>query len=487
MTVRLTGRDLDRDQIVRVARGRERVELDEEARARMTRSRAIVRKALDRGDPIYGSSTAVGVLKRIAVAAPDAGGYASWMIGHHVVGQGPAAADDVVRATMLRLANQLAEGSAGVRPQLADRLVAALNDGETPLVRTIGSVGQADLAPLADLASALFTDETLEAGEGTALLANNAFSTGWAALAVADVATLLDAMDVAGALSLEGFAANPTMIHATIGEVRPYPGIRRTLERLRDLLAGSALWDPGVARNLQDPLTFRNLPQIQGACRDVLEHVDGQLAIELNASQGNPIVVAAEERVISVANFEILPLVLVLDYLRLVLATALTSSAERIVKALGTPWSGLPTGLTPMPNTAEAGLTYLSLAAQSLAVEARLLAQPVSFELTSTAHAEGIEDRTTMAPLAARRVAEMTELGCTIVAIELAVAAQAVQLRSLRQGTGTARALAAVRRDVPFLDAGDHVPDVTGLATAVRSGRFGRDVLTGGIAGVDGA
>jgi len=487
MTVLLTGRDLDRDQVVRVARQREPVELAPEARERMTRSRDVVRAALRRGDLVYGSNTAVGVLKRVGIEPAETERYAAWMIRHHIVGQGPAATDDVVRATMLRLANHFAEGSTGVRPELADRLATALNERETPRVRTIGSVGQADLAPMAELADALVREMELEAGEGTALLDNNAFATGWSALAVADVATLLDAMDVAGALSLEGLAANPALLHPAIADARPYSGLRRTLERFGELLAGSAIWDAGVARNLQDPLTFRNLPQIQGACRDVLDHVDGQLGIELNASQGNPIVVPAEERLISVANFEILPLAAALDYLRIILATALTSSAERTVKALGTPWSGLPTGLTPRSGTAEAGLTYLSLAAQSLAVEARLLAQPVSFELTSTAHAEGIEDRTTMAPLAARRVAEMAALGSSIVAIELAVAAQAVQLRGLRQGRGTSRGLAAIRQVVPYLDSGDHVPDVTLLADAVRSGALGREALGGEIAGVDGA
>ncbi len=465
MTVRLTGRDLDRDQVVRVARDGERVELDVTARARMTRSRDVVRAVLQRGEPVYGSNTAVGVLKRVGIAATDADGYAASMNRHHIVGQGPTASDDLVRATMVRLANHFAEGSAGVRPELADRLVAALNGGEIPLLRTIGSIGQADLAPLADLGDALFRGMTLEAGEGTAILDNNSFSTAWAALAVADVEILLDTMDVAGALSLEGLAANPTMLHPAIGEVRPYPGLRETLTRFRELLTDSAIWDAGVPRNLQDPLTFRNLPQIQGACRDVLAHVDAQLAIELNASQGNPIVVAAEERVISVANFEILPLAVALDYLRLVLATALTSSAERTVKILGAPWSGLPTGLT-------AGLTYLSLAAQSLAVEARLLAQPVSFEVASTTHAEGIEDRTTMAPLAARRLAEMVGLGERIVAIELTVGAQATDLRGLRRGRGTEAAVAVVRGVIPFLDVDDSVPEIEPLVELVGQGAF---------------
>jgi histidine ammonia-lyase len=474
MTVRLTGHDLDRDQLVRVARVGERVELDGAARIRMLQSRGIVRQALDRGDPVYGSNTAVGVLKRVGVPAGDAEDYSTWMIGHHLVGQGPAATTDVVRATMLRLANHFAEGSAGVRPELADRLVAALNDGETPQIRTIGSIGQADLAPLAELADELFAGMALEAGEGTALLDNNAFSTGWAALAVTDVATLLDAMDVAGALSLEGIAANPTMLHAAIGDARPYPGLQRTLDRLRGLLAGGAIWEAGVARNLQDPLTFRNLPHIQGACRDVLDHVDAQLAIELNASQGNPIVVLGPDggEVISVANFEILPIAAGLDYLRVVLASALAASAERTVKLLEHSWTGLPTGLTMSGDPSDPGLAYWGIVVQSLAAEARTLAAPVSHEVVSTAHAEGIEDRATHAPLAARRTGEMVRLGERVVALELGAAAQAADLRGHALGAGTDGALTLVREAIPHLGAGDAVPDLEPLVDAIGRGAF---------------
>ncbi len=348
MTVVLTGHDLTRDEVVRVARGGEPVALDADARARMAATpRDRRRRSRPRGGRVRHDDRASGVLKRVGVAAADAADYSSGMLAHHLVGQGPDAPPDVVRATILRLANHFAESSPGVRPELADRLIAALNDGEAPRIHAIGSVGSADLAPLAELASVLFDGMALEPGEGTALLDNNAFATGWAALAVADAEALLDALDVAGALSLDGFAANPTMLHPAIGAVRPYPGLQATLARLTDLLAGSAIHDPGVARNLQDPLTFRNLPQIHGAARDVLAHVDGVLAIELNASQGNPIVVPSEGRIVSVANFEILPLAAALDYLRIVLATALTTATERVVKALYPPWSGLPTGLVP--------------------------------------------------------------------------------------------------------------------------------------------
>jgi histidine ammonia-lyase len=473
VTVVLTGRSLDREELVRVAREGAQVTLDPEAVQRMRATREVVDRALADGRPVYGLSTAVGVLKRVGVGADAAGDYSRRMIRQHAVAQGSAAAPELVRATMVRLANAFAEGSTGVRPVLAERLVAALNDNEIPVVRTLGSIGQADLAPMADLALALFSDLPLEAGEGLALVSSNAFSTASAALAIADTARLLDAMELAGALSLEAIAARPTMLHEAIGIVRPYPGLQEVLGRLRAHLEGSALWEAATPRNLQDPLTFRNLPQIQGACRDVLEHVDRQLQVELNASQSNPIVVPAEDAIISVANFEILPLAVALDYIRLVLATALSAAAERTVKLLEAPWSGLPTGLTPAADTSDPGLAYLGIAVQGLAAEARSLAQPVSFEVVSTAHAEGIEDRATMAPLAARRVGEMVGLGERIVAIELTVGAQATDLRGLRRGRGTEAAVGIVRGVVPFLGVDDMVPDVEPLVGRVRDGVFG--------------
>ncbi|TMD29417.1 MAG: hypothetical protein E6I94_06635, partial [Chloroflexi bacterium] len=162
-------------------------------------------------------------------------------------------------------------------------------------------------------------------------------------------------------------------------------------------------------------------------------------------------------------------------------------AAERVVKLLETPWSGLPTGLAPASGegagadagtnagSTEAGLSYLGIAVQSLAAEARLLAAPVSFELASTSHAEGIEDRTTMAPLAARRLADMVGLGQRIVAVEMVVAAQAAELRGHSpHGRGTAAALAAVRKVVPSLEPGGEVPDVEPLVAVLQSDGIGR-------------
>ena len=268
-------------------------------------------------------------------------------------------------------------------------------------------------------------------GKRCAPLNNNAFSTALAALAVADLATLLDALDVAGALDLEAFAANTSFLDRAVGDVRPYPGVVEALSRLRDLLDGSSLWD-GDPRTLQDPLCFRTLPQVHGAARDALRYGQSVLAVELNAHQGNPLVVADGERIVSVGNFDVAPLAAALDFLRIALAPVLASAAERGLKLLQTSHSGLPEGLAASAGLAEPGLSELGAAVQALAAEARLLAQPVSYELVSTTQHEGIEDRTTMSPFAARRLAEMVELGARVVAIELTIAAQAIDLRRPR-------------------------------------------------------
>ncbi|MFL5927652.1 MAG: aromatic amino acid lyase [Gaiellaceae bacterium] len=461
------------EQVVGVARRGDAVELDGGARSRMQRARDLADAALEReGGPVYGLSTGVGVRKRAQVGLAEQREFNRRLILNHLVGQGAAAPDDAVRATMVVLANVLARGASPASPALAQRVVEALNSRRHPPVRMLGSLGQADLAPMADLAHGLLGDAAeLKPGEGLALLNNNAFATGLAALAVADCARLLDAALVAGALDLEAFAANLSIVDPAVARERPYAGLATAVAELRELLAGSALFAEGAARNLQDPLTFRCLPQVHGAALDALGFLRAQLDIELNAAQGNPLVDVEAGRIVSVGNFDALPLAAALDFLRIALAPVLTSANERMVKLLQTPLSGLPEGLSERPGSAEDSLSEYGPAGQALTAEARLLAQPVSFELASSAHAEGIEDRATMAPLAARRLAEMTSLGERIVAIELLVACQAVDLRGHTLGAGTTRAHALVRERIPFKREVDPIPSsLEPLRLLVRSG-----------------
>ncbi len=475
MTVVVDGERLTLAQLISVARDGARVQLAPEAVQRMAATRERVERALARGDAVYGMTTGLGQQKRHRVAPDEIEAFNRRLIQNHRIGHGPPVAVEVVRATMLRLVNGFAKGTVGVRPLLAERVVDALNDGATPEVRLLGSPGTADLAPLADLAHSLFRDVPLQAKEGLALVNNSSFSTALASLALDDARILADSLTVAAALELEAFAANVSTLHPAVAQTRPYPGLRTESERLRVALAGSYLWSAGSARNLQDPLSYRAIAQVNGALRDALEFACGQLAIELNSHHDNPIVLSDEDRMISAGNYDILPVAAALDFVRIALAPALTACAERALKLLQTPLSGLPGGLSRHEGVDRGGLGAISWAAHALAGEARLLAQPVSFELPSTTPEEGIGDRITMAPLAARRLAEQIELTQRIIAISLLTATQAIDLRDPPQlGEVTTRVRAQVRGRIAFVGPDNYPVDLEPIVDLVRTAALAR-------------
>jgi histidine ammonia-lyase len=424
--------------------------------------RAVVERSLEGESPVYGLTTGVGVRKRTRVEPADLAEFNRRLILEHRVGQGDPAPLDVVRAQLLLVVNGFARGTSGVRIELLEQLVARLNDGPPPVVRMLGSIGMADLPANADLAFSALDGFELAAKEGLALLSNNAFSTALAALALADATRLLDTLDVAAALDLEALAGNLSAL--------------QTAPRLRELLDGSYLWTDGVARNLQDPLSFRCIPQLHDAARAAFDFAHHRLGQELNASQENPIVLIDEERIVSVGNFDALQLAAALDFTRIALAPVLTTASERTVKLLQSPVTDLPEGLAAESGLAESGLSEFGVPVQALAAEAKLLAAPVSTETASTSHHEGIEDRITLAPLSARRLAEMVELGERVAAIELVVAAQAIDLRGPPQlGAATGALYRKVRELVPATGRGEAPPqDLEPVRLLVKSGAWHR-------------
>ena len=263
------------------------------------------------------------------------------------------------RQTQSFISQRLQE--AGVRPQLQHGQNFLIDLNLVDLIVRTANLGSSDVV--------------LEVGTGLGSLTSR-----MAELAAGVVTVEIDPRLFALASEELAGLSNVTMLHPAIGDVRPYPGLCFALERLRGLLEGSYLWETGSARNLQDPLTFRCLPQIHGATRDALDFTKRQLEIELNASQENPLVIPDEDRIVSVANFDILPLAAALDFLRVALAPALTSACERMLKLLQGPLTGLPDGLAPRQGLAENSLGEFGVAAQALTAEARLLASPVSYE-----------------------------------------------------------------------------------------------------------
>src|SRR3984893_14646313 len=287
MTITLNGSDLTVTEVIAVARHGAAVALAPGAVETMAQARAVVEEVLANGEPVYGLTTGVGERKSFLLDPAQRRNFNQRLVLNHRIAQGDTAPADVVRGAMVCLANSDAKGVTGVRPELAQMIVTLLNEGFAPPVRRLGSIGEGDLGPMADLAHGLITRSGFEVAEneGLALVSSNAFTTAWACIATADAEALLAVFDVAGALDLEAFGANLTCLHPVIEQTRPYPGLTATLHRLRALLEGSHLWQPGAARFLQDPLTFRCLPQINGAARDALRYATNILKIELNASQ----------------------------------------------------------------------------------------------------------------------------------------------------------------------------------------------------------
>jgi histidine ammonia-lyase len=471
--IRLDGRSLTIEGLLAIAEGGEIAVLDSPARDSMAQGRRVVLDAIEAGKSVYGATTGVAERKRIPLDPQDRGAFANRLVESHRVAQGPPAERTAVRAAMACLANSFATGRAGVRPELAELFVEALRDNFEPRVRSLGSVGQSDIGPMADLAHEVLqrANFVLECAEGLPLVSSNAFSTALAALAIRSAERFLESACAAAALDLEAFAGNLSSLDESVYWSRPLPGVDVILETMHRLLDGSGLWDEGTARFLQDPMTFRSIPQVNGAARGALDYARTIVETELNSFQGNPAIDLEHRRVIPLANFDAVAMSAALDFVRIAMATVINASSERTVKLLQEPASGLPSGLAPTLNSGSDALAELAVASQSLTVQARMLAQPVSFEPTSSYLAEGIEDRSTMAPLSAQRLDEMVYLGARVVAIELAVSCQAVDVRDWGGlGSGTGEVYTLVRRHVPFADGATPPQHLDPLVDLVRLG-----------------
>ena len=491
-TVTLTGDDLFIEEVVRVARRGARVAVSGGALNRVRRAREVVEHVLERGDPVYGMNTGVGSLARFRVPFEHLEQFSATLVSRHTTHQGAEVSEEVVRAMMVTRVNGMAKGGVGVRTELLGSFVDALNAGVHPVVRLGGSVGQADLAEMAEigqvligLGEAYYRGERmsgaaalkaaglepirLKAKEGLALISANGITMGHGSLVLSDVADLLDVFDVTAALSLEAFGANLSTVHPEAARLRPHPGQRRAADRLRELLADSYLFRPGAARNLQDPLSFRCVPQTHGACYDAHAYARGTMEVEINSASDNPLVLIEDKTIISVGNFDVVALAVAFDLLRVAVAQVVHLANERIQKHLWSQFSGLPTGLAARDG--DEGLRPLGYTSASLAAEARVLANPVSLDYRGQI-AEGIEDHASMAPLGVRKTEELVEIARRIAALELTVAARAVELRGRpRLGAGTRAAHGLTSRYAAIVPE-EHWPDLDGLTEAIASGRL---------------
>jgi len=508
----LTGADLTIADVEAVARRAAAARLDDDARARMGEARGVIEELVAAGEVVYGVTTGFGDLASSFVPTAQGEQLQENLLVSHAAGVGEAFPREIVRAMLLLRANTLALGHSGCRPELVDRLLAFLDRGIHPVVPAQGSVGASgDLAPLAHLALPLIGRGEVElegtvmpsaealgrvgleplrlrAKEGLALLNGTQMMGAIGALLLADADRLAATASVAAAMSVEALLGTDVAFAAAYQLARPHPGQIAVAAELRHLLRDSGLQRAhhGTPHKVQDPYSLRCVPQVHGAIRDALDHLRAVLDIELNSATDNPLVfpdggVADEAtvatgggRVISGGNFHGEPLALALDFAKLAL-TELGSISERRTALLVDPRlnGGLPPFLAAASGL-DSGMMIVQYTAAALASENKVLAHPASADTIPTSANQ--EDHVSMGSIAARHARTVLGHVEQILAIELVVAAQALDLRlhslpGTQPGAGVAEAHALVRSRVAHLDHDrEPGPDLAAATALVRSG-----------------
>lgn len=469
----LTGSDLTPEAVVAVARDRRKVGLADSARSATAAARAVVERYLAEDRPAYGLTTGLGPRVVERVPHEELAAFSRITVLGRAQAVGAPLPAEAVRAAMLVRANGLARGGAGAQPAVAEALVAALNAGVHPVVPSIASVGASDLCLMAHIGLGLIgegeaeheglrrpaADALARAGlaplelgpkDGLAICSANAVSAGQAALVLHDAGRLLAQADLAAALSMEGFRANLSPLDPRVAAARPAPGQAESAGRLRAFLSGGVLTEPGAARRVQDPLSFRCVSQVHGSLAAALAFAAPAVAAELNGAGDNPLVLPDTGEMLSTGNFHTPALALAFDALGLALSQVANLAVNRMERLLTERLSALPTGLTRR-NMTRVGMGAATKAMEALAAEIRHLANPVSVD--QRAGADNVEDDTTNAAYAVAKAARMIERLRLLVAFELIAGAQAVELAGVeRLGQGTRAAYSAVRALVAPID-----------------------------------
>ncbi len=475
-TVTLSDARVGIRHVIRVARDHAPVAIGPGVVERLTRARAVVDRAAAGDTPVYGLNSALGANTGARLTKDEQGPYQVRAVRARAVGVGPPFSPDAVRAAMFTRAAGMARGGSGVSLPVFRALIDALNAGIVPYVPGRGSIGVADLPQLAHvalvligegeaivdgarvpggdaLAAAGLAPATLAAKDGLALISSNAVTVGRASLVLADLARTLALHTDVIALSFEAFRANLSPLDPRAQAARPAPGQAEAATRILIALAGSALAKPGAARRVQDPLSFRCVPQVHGALHDALARAVDHVEIELNSAADSPYADADGDRLFSTGNFHVPGLTLALETLGLAVAQAATLAVERCLRLLSPATSDLPLQLT-RGGPQQSGFATTQKPLIALATEIRHLANPTSLDFLPVS--EGIEDHATMAPACVTKLDAMRECYVTLIAIEAVIAAQAVDLRSpdvlATLGTGARRIYDGVRARVAVLD-----------------------------------
>jgi len=495
-TIELDGNSLTLEAIRDVALGRAQVRLSAAAGKRVDEARALVEKIAAGDEPSYGINTGFGTLAEVRIDKKDLRELQRNLILSHAAGVGAPLPLPEARVLLLLRCNVLAKGFSGIRRSTLQLALEMLNRGVVPVVPERGSVGASgDLAPLAHLAlvfigegEAFFEDARLpgaqaleraglkpvelEAKEGLTLVNGTQAMCAVGVPALLKAEVLAELYDVAGAMTLEGLLGSHKPFAAAIQEVRAHSGQRACAENLRRILKGSELVETHVnCAKVQDPYSLRCMPQVHGAARDGIAFARRTLEVEVNSGTDNPLVFTQTSEIVSGGNFHGQPVSLALDVLAMS-ATQLMAISERRVEQLVNPsLSGLPPFLARNPGL-NSGFMIAQVTSAALVAESRILSHPASVD--SIPSSAGREDHVSMGMTAALKARTVMEHAAHCLAIELLVAAAALDFRNpVKPGKGALAAYQAVRARVPPLDRDRELHrDIAAVTALIDSGEL---------------
>ena len=461
------------DQINQIFSAKKSLRLSDSAIERIKTCKAYLANRIERSEkPIYGVNTGFGSLHNHTIEHEDLGQLQKNLVRSHACGTGDRVDDLIVRLMLFLKIQSLAYGNSGVQLILVERLIELFNNNAFPVIYKQGSLGASgDLAPLAHLGLALLGEGELsfdgkiiqgkalkeifgwepldlEAKEGLALLNGTQFMSAHGVFAIFESKRLSKLADIIGAISVDAFDGRIEPFQPLINEIRPHEGQKETANFVSRLLEGSQLISQ-PKQHVQDPYSFRCIPQVHGASKDAIRYAEKVFHIEINSVTDNPNIFPEEDQVISGGNFHGQPLALALDFLAIALAE-LGSISERRVFQLISGSRGLPHYLVANPGL-NSGFMIPQYTAASIVSQNKQLCTPACVD--SIVSSNGQEDHVSMGANSATKVMQVVDNIYTILAIELLNAAQAMHFRKpLKTSPLLSAFLDKFREKVPFIE-----------------------------------
>lgn len=470
----ISNKHLTPGEVIRAVRESYTLALSEESKAAIAKCRAYLdRKAIESPTPIYGVTTGFGSLCNISIEKDDLSALQKNLVMSHSCGTGDRVPTEIVRIMIMLKVQSLSYGHSGVQVATVERLIDMFNNHYTPVVYQQGSLGASgDLAPLAHLSlpilglgevetkeGEIITGEemnaregwqalTLQSKEGLALLNGTQFMASYGVWSLDKAERLSAQADEIAAMSLEAFDGRIDPFADNVHQVRPHNGQIVTARRMRELLEGSQLIAQ-PKKHVQDPYSFRCIPQVHGASKDAIAYVASVIETEINSATDNPTVFPDEDVVVSAGNFHGQPLALVLDYLAIAMAELGNISERRTYKLISAQ-RGLPSFLVAKPGL-NSGFMIPQYTAASIVSQTKGLCMPASVD--SIPSSQGQEDHVSMGSNAATKSARVADNVERVLAIELLNAAQALEFRRpLKSSAFVEKLFADFRAVVPFVD-----------------------------------